>query len=577
MKWFEKLKAIWRSIAQTDASVGSFEQAGGTGSPGLAFMKLAVQEAEAGELDLALQHFQQALMIEPERADIYTNLGIVLAKAGRLEEAHQQFEYACELEPHRPIHYVLWGACLIDLGDLETATEKYQYAISLKPRHPEPWVNWAMALSRAGHLAEAQEKLQRALQLNPSYAPAFYLAGAIGVQEKNYEYALNKLESCLKYDPSHHEALFLSALMKHRLERNEEAIEILNRLQEVFPDRAKIAHLLGDCCLSLHRFEQAEACLTEAYFLDSASSEIQLSQARLLEATGRMEEALLAYERLSEMHPTPPYLYATWAKALLCCGEWDHALAILHHDAPEHLEEEDALNWYEMACTLHHRLQDWQALETTLQDAQVRFPQHVAFFVAQASLQVHKGLYTQALSCLKKAVEVDESHRLATLNLGILSLQLYEEDVALRYFRRLYREKSDDASFVFGYALAQLAKGHWQEAQIKLQALCATTDFSKAMAYSALLYLVILHQPEKIQTVLNDATAFIDETSLSKVWRFVKTVALYELASSSGDYTSLHQVAEEWQGLQKMVADLKAHPLENWKTYTPWHLWVFEF
>ncbi len=577
MKWLEKLKAIWRSITETDASVGSFEQAGGAGSPGLAFMKLAVQEAEAGELDLALQHFQQAIIIEPERADIYTNLGIVFAKAGRLEEAQQQFQYACELEPHRPIHYVLWGACLIDLGDLDTATEKYNHAISLKPRHPEPWVNWAMALSRTGYLKDAQAKLQRALQLNPSYAPAFYLSGAIWAEEKNYEEALNKLEFCLKYDASHYDALFLSALMKHRLSRHEEAIEILNRLQDSFPERAKIAHLLGDCHLSLERFSEAELFLTEAYCLDPESTEIQLSQARLLESMDRIEEALQAYERLSEQHPTPQYLYAVWAKALLYCGEWDHALAILHHENPSHLDDDDARNWYETACTLYHRLHDAQSLEQTLQEAEARFPNHAGFLVAHALLKNTKGHYSQALSLLKKAIEVEDSHRLATLNFGVLSLQLYEEDVALRYFRRLYRDNTSDSAIMFGYALAQLAKGHWQDAQTKFQSLCGASDFSKTMAYSALLYVVALHQPEKIEAILTEASTYMKGMMPSRLWDFVKTVANFELGYASEDLKKLREVAENWHDLQKKLPDLKGHPLEEWKEYTPWHLWVFEF
>jgi Flp pilus assembly protein TadD len=47
----------------------------------------------------AMEHFEQALRINPDDAKAYYNLGVVLAQAGRISEAIAHYDQALRLKP----------------------------------------------------------------------------------------------------------------------------------------------------------------------------------------------------------------------------------------------------------------------------------------------------------------------------------------------------------------------------------------------------------------------------------------------------------------------------------------------
>jgi tetratricopeptide (TPR) repeat protein len=574
LRWFKRL---WASITQTHQHVHRYEQAGSSGSPALAFMKLAVQQAEVGQVDQALQNFQQALLIESEKADIYANLGIVLAKAGYLEEAETKFKKASELEPERAIYYVLWGACLIDLGQKNEATEKYEMAIALKPQHVEPWLNWSIALSRAGETEEAIEKLQRALQLNPTQPQAFYLWGTLLAEQADYKKALSKLETCLKYEANHSEALFLSAVVRHKLGQHEAAIAILNTFQEKTPDKPEVLHVLGDCKLDLGAYEEAELYLQQAYCINPDSADIQLSQARLLEALGKGQEACDLYASLQE-HPAPPKgLTLRWARALIQMDRLAEALTLCQAEDPTLLDDEDAVAYFNTRLTIEYRLGEFTVLVHTLKQAQARFPQQGTFHFTKGLLHAQKGYFTEALADFKRANDLDSTLEASPLNYGIMLLQNYEWAEALRYFRVLYRHSPTDPSTVTCYALTQIAKGQLHEARTKLEMLCEQ-DPIPLPALSALLYATLLDQPHHIKSLLERFTPLSGLQANIPHWSFVEAITLYELSQQEEtlDVQALQDATPLWEALQARFPDLKGHPLEAWRKVTPWFLWLID-
>jgi tetratricopeptide (TPR) repeat protein len=582
MTWFENLKKLWHtigaSISQAHDHVDRFEQAGVTGSPALAFMKLAVQQAEAGDLDVALQNFQQALIIEPERADIHANLGIVLAKAGRLEEAESRFSFACEVEPQRAIYYVLWGACLVDLGDLDKACVQYETAIALKPRHVEPWINWALALSRAGHTEEALLKLKQVLQFSPSHPQAFYLWGAILAEKKQYQDAFNKLNTCLKYEAHHTDALLLSAVLQRKLGHPEAAIALLETLQSLLPDKPEALHVWGECYLSLNQLPQAQAYIEEALFLRPDSPEILLSQARLLDAQGRVHLALSLLEGLDAQGPPPKELFQVWADVLVRLGDFPQALKVLNKQATLSLDEEEALVYFKTRLTVLSRLGTKGAFKQSLSEAQARFPTERGFQFAQACLLVQEGRYSEALIAFRDVSETTTEFKEAPLNVGLLLLQCHHLEEALRYLRVLYRQNPSDSLTITCYALAQLASEQEKDAFSKLEALCTQAKNPPLEALSAWVYATALWQPEALEALLGRYLPLEGEGSCVLHWQFAQAVAYYVLHQPEDapprNVGSLHEASQLWQGLQGKVSDLKGHSLEAWKDVSPWHLWV---
>ncbi len=65
--------------------------------PDKAHFFLATALAKEGHLEEAVNHYQQALRIEPEFAEAYEGLGQALNQSGKREEAIQHYEQALRI------------------------------------------------------------------------------------------------------------------------------------------------------------------------------------------------------------------------------------------------------------------------------------------------------------------------------------------------------------------------------------------------------------------------------------------------------------------------------------------------
>jgi tetratricopeptide (TPR) repeat protein len=52
-----------------------------------------------GRIQEAIQHWQEALQINPDHAKAHYNLGLAMEKAGRLQEAVAHYEQALRIKP----------------------------------------------------------------------------------------------------------------------------------------------------------------------------------------------------------------------------------------------------------------------------------------------------------------------------------------------------------------------------------------------------------------------------------------------------------------------------------------------
>jgi Flp pilus assembly protein TadD len=63
------------------------------------YLSLGYVLAEQGRLDEAIQHFNQALRLNPYFAGAHNNLGIALARNRKLEDAEDHFKEALRINP----------------------------------------------------------------------------------------------------------------------------------------------------------------------------------------------------------------------------------------------------------------------------------------------------------------------------------------------------------------------------------------------------------------------------------------------------------------------------------------------
>ncbi|AAK22106.1 tetratricopeptide repeat protein [Caulobacter vibrioides] len=125
-----------------------------------------------GRSEESLASMRQALSLNPQDAETFKNLAILLLKLKRAEEAEAACRSALALAPDYPQVHLTLGNALIDLARAAEAEESFRQAIRLKPDYSEAHCNLGCALKLSGRLTEAETCFRRAIQLNPADAQA---------------------------------------------------------------------------------------------------------------------------------------------------------------------------------------------------------------------------------------------------------------------------------------------------------------------------------------------------------------------------------------------------------------------
>jgi hypothetical protein len=110
-----------------------------------AWYLLATLAYRAGRIESAIEQFQRADAIEPDRADLSNDFGVVLLAAGRFDEAVPFLAKAVVAQPDNPQVCVNLANALRDQGRFNEALLYLQHAIEIQPDNAE--AHWDRALT----------------------------------------------------------------------------------------------------------------------------------------------------------------------------------------------------------------------------------------------------------------------------------------------------------------------------------------------------------------------------------------------------------------------------------------------
>jgi tetratricopeptide (TPR) repeat protein len=231
----------------------------------------------------AIAEYQASLRLDPTRVEAHNNLGYAFLSEGRTQEAIMEFQEALRLDPnHAEAHYNL-GNALSSLGRREDAIAQYRDALRTKPDYVEAHFNLGNALVAIGKPLDAIDEYKGAIGLRPGYAEARYnLANALDSLDRTPE-AIEQFEEALRVKPDFVEAHnYLGLDLEKDPGRLEEAIEHFQAALRLRPAYVEAHYNLGMALMAKGRPSEANAQFREAIKLDPGNR----AAAEMLEREG---------------------------------------------------------------------------------------------------------------------------------------------------------------------------------------------------------------------------------------------------------------------------------------------------
>jgi tetratricopeptide (TPR) repeat protein len=135
---------------------------------GILFWKAFV-EASTGQNEVALEHFNQLIKIQPDSAVNYIGKGQVLYSLGKYQESFEAFEKATSLDPSRQDVWSMKAGALAKLGKFDDAINSINQGLKLAPDNPAGIYNRACIYCLKGDRTNALADLKKAISINPSF------------------------------------------------------------------------------------------------------------------------------------------------------------------------------------------------------------------------------------------------------------------------------------------------------------------------------------------------------------------------------------------------------------------------
>jgi len=136
----------------------------------------------------------------PIKSEDYINRGFDLINKNKYEPALEAFEQAIELEPNRFRAWLGKGRVLHKQEKYDEALIACEKTIELKPEEAFTWNNKGLTLNNLKRFEEALSPIEKALEIMPTYALAWVNKGNAFIKLKRYEESLEAYKKALEID-----------------------------------------------------------------------------------------------------------------------------------------------------------------------------------------------------------------------------------------------------------------------------------------------------------------------------------------------------------------------------------------
>ena len=211
----------------------------------LAHNNLGLLLRNQGRIEEAMEHYHQAIQINPNYAETLNNLGVALADKGRFDEAIENYRKAIQINPDFSGALDNLGVALAAKGRFDEAIENYRKALQINPNSSDALSNLGLALTAQGRFDEAIESQRKAIEINPNSSGALNNLALALAAKGRFDEAIENYRQAIRINPNYCEALDNLGTALATQGRFDEAIGNYRQAIQVNPNRPETFLHLG--------------------------------------------------------------------------------------------------------------------------------------------------------------------------------------------------------------------------------------------------------------------------------------------------------------------------------------------
>jgi tetratricopeptide (TPR) repeat protein len=290
------------------------------GHPAALLLRAAAHRA-CGRPAQALEILAPLAAAQPRSAGTQYELALALHALERGGEAIAPLRRALALKPALPQAWRLLADLLRAEGDAAGAADATLAHVRQSVHDPD-----LLAAGRAlaeQRLPEAEALLRARLRAAPTDVAALRMMAELAVRVGRNEEALGLFEYCLALAPGFREARHHYALVLHRDQQSERALEEIERLVGEEPRNPGYQALRAAILCRLGEYDRGIVIYEKILGEFPGNARVWLSQGHALKTAGRQSDAVAAYRRSLSLQPE--FGEAWWSLANLKTVRFDEA------------------------------------------------------------------------------------------------------------------------------------------------------------------------------------------------------------------------------------------------------------
>ena len=280
---------------------------------------------DKGELDTAIQNYDEAIELKPDFYGAYNNRGVAHGKKHDFDTAIQNYDKAIEINPRLAEAYNNRGVAYVEKHDFDTAIQNYDKAVEINPRLAEAYNNRGNAYVKKRDFDTAIQDLTTAIEIKPDYAEAYCNRGIAYVEKRDFDKAIQDYDKAIEINPRLAEAYYGRGIVYREKRDFDTAIQDLTTAIEIKPDYAEAYHKRGLGYLLLEDFEAAIKDFDIVIELDPEFVSAYGARGLTYWIINEFEQATQDYSKVLEVNPDDPSAYQYRGFAWLHLGEWNKA------------------------------------------------------------------------------------------------------------------------------------------------------------------------------------------------------------------------------------------------------------